>query len=191
MAQARTLNSKELKQLLNYIAFRKHALRNRIMLLMTHWAGMRVGEVAALRYGDVVASDGTILPEIRLSADQTKGSRSRIVYLPEKLRKELLNYVRSFPNDNLEQHLFYSQKRYYRGYFTANTLTQHFHYLYKRAGLNGGSSHSGRRTFITNLSRKGVGIRVLQVLAGHRDIRTTARYIEVDDAMKRAAVELV
>ena len=191
MAQARTLSGKELKQLLNYIAFRKHALRNRVMLLMTHFAGMRVGEIAGLRYADVLASDGAVVPEIRLSAEQTKGSRSRIVYVPDKLRKELLNYIRTYPCKQLDQPLFYSQKRYYRGYFTANTLTQLFHHLYRSAGLSGASSHSGRRTFITVLSRKGVGIRVLQALAGHRDIRTTARYIEVDDAMKRAAVELV
>jgi integrase/recombinase XerD len=191
MAQARTLGSKELKQLLSYIAVRKHALRNRVMLLLTHWAGMRVGEVAALRYADVLASDMTVVPEIRLSAEQTKGDKARVVYVPEKLRKELLNYIRTYPCKQLDQPLFYSQKRYYRGYFTANTLTQLFHHLYRSAGLAGASSHTGRRTFITNLSRKGVGIRVLQALAGHRDIRTTARYIEVDDAMKRAAVELV
>jgi integrase len=96
MAQARTLKEKELKQLLSHITLYRHVLRNRVMLLMTHQAGMRVGEVAALRYFDVMAADGTIVPEIRLSADQTKGSRSRIVYLPEKLRKELLNYVRTY-----------------------------------------------------------------------------------------------
>jgi len=188
MAQARTLTDRELKQLLQYIQFRKHALRNRVMLLMTHWAGMRVGEVAALRYGDVLAGDGTITPEIRLSADQTKGDHGRMVYLPQKLRKELANYVRTFPRENLTRALFYTQKR---DGWSANTLTQHFYWLYRRAGLAGASSHSGRRTFITTLANRGVGIRVLQALAGHRDLRTTAVYIEANDALKRAAVELV
>ena len=188
MPQARTLTERELKQLLNYMQYRKHALRNRVMLLMTHWAGMRVGEVAALRYGDVLAADGTVVPEIRLARDQTKGAHGRVVYVPEKLRRELQNYARTYPREDLTRPLFYTQKR---AGWTANTLTQHFHWLYKRAGLAGASSHSGRRTFITSLSRKGIGIRVLQALAGHRDIRTTARYIEVDDVMKRAAVELV
>jgi integrase/recombinase XerD len=67
MAQARTLKDKELKQLLGYIQYRKHALRNRVMLLMTHWAGMRVGEVAALRYANVLAADGSIVAEITTS----------------------------------------------------------------------------------------------------------------------------
>jgi integrase/recombinase XerD len=188
MSQARTLRERELRQLLQYIQFRRHALRNRVMLLCTHWAGMRVGEVAAMRYGDVIAADGTINAEIRLSAEQTKGDRARVVYLPEKLGRELLNYVRTYPRTDATRPLFYTQKR---AGWTANTLTQHFHWLYKRAGLAGASSHSGRRTFITTLANKGVGIRVLQALAGHRDLRTTAVYIEANDALKRAAVDLV
>ena len=101
MAQARTLRERELKQLLQNMQYRRHALRNRVMLLCTHWAGMRVGEVAALRYGDVIGADGTINAEIRLSAEQTKGDRARVVYIPEKLRRELLNYVRTFPRSHL------------------------------------------------------------------------------------------
>ena len=158
------------------------------MLLITHWAGMRVGEVSALRYSDVLGADGSILAEIRLAADQTKGDKARVVYVAEKLRKELLNYVRTYPQTNPTRPLFYTQKR---DHFTANTLAQHFFWLYKAAGLNGASSHSGRRTFITTLANKGVSVRLLQALAGHRSITTTQVYIDVNDAMKRAAVELV
>ena len=188
MAQARTLKEKELKQLLQFIAFRKHALRNRCMLLMTHWAGMRVGEVAALLYSNVLATDGSILAEIRLAAKQTKGDKARVVYVAEKLRKELLNYVRTYPQSDPTRPLFYTQKR---DHFTANTLAQHFFWLYKAAGLNGASSHTGRRTFITTLANMGVSVRLLQALAGHRSITTPQVYIDVNDAMKRAAVELV
>ena len=61
----------------------------------------------------------------------------------------------------------------------------------KRAGLNGASSHSGRRTFITTLAAKGVSVRVLASLAGHSCISTTQRYIDVNDDMKRQAVALI
>jgi site-specific recombinase XerD len=74
--------------------------------------------------------------------------------------------------------------------FSANTLCQHFHWLYQRAGIEGASSHSGRRTFIANLAAKGVGVRVLASLAGHRSIATTQAYIDVNDDQKRKAVEL-
>ena len=110
----------------------------------------------------------------------------------EKLRKELEQYTRLFGTDkfNPAHKFFYSQKRNSDG-FTANTLTQFFHYLYKKAGIDGVSSHSGRRTFITNLAAKGVGVRVLMSLAGHKNISTTQAYIDVNDDMKRKAVELV
>jgi integrase/recombinase XerD len=63
--------------------------------------------------------------------------------------------------------------------------------LYKNAGLIGASSHSGRRSFLTQLSAKGVPIKVLMELASHRSIQTTARYIDVTADMKRAAVALI
>lgn len=188
MAQAKTLNEKELRKVLNYIALRKHAPRNRAMLLVTHWSGMRVGEVSALRIGDVVAADGSIKDEVRLSAEQTKGDKSRTVFLPEKLRKELSSYISLIKTSDPSKPLFKTQKR---DGFSANTLTQHFHYLYKKAGVYGASSHSGRRTFITELANKGVGVRVLMALAGHRNISTTQAYIDLNDGMKRRAVELI
>lgn len=188
MGQARTLKDKELKQVLSYVQYHRHALRNRVMLLCTHWAGMRVGEVAALKRGDVVSADGTIVNEIRLAADQTKGRHPRTVYVPEKLRKELATYVASRPNASQELPLFYTQKRFG---FDANTLAQHFFHLYRRAAIAGASSHSGRRSFLTTLAAQGVGVRVLQKLAGHRSIATTQVYVDVNDDMLRKAVELI
>jgi integrase/recombinase XerD len=188
MSQAKTLTDKDLKRVLIYISLGKHAARNRAMLLVTHWAGLRVGEVAALRIDDVVSIDGSIKPEIRLLAEQTKGRHPRTVFLGERLRKELAAYVATIKRPLSEKPLFYTQKRLG---FTANTLCQHFHNLYKNAGIDGASSHSGRRSFITNLANKGVGVRVLMALAGHRNIATTQVYIDVNDSMQRAAVELL
>ena len=188
MAQAKTFTEKELKRVLAHIAIHKHAIRNRAMLLLTHWAGLRVGEVAALRIGDVMAEDGTIKQEIRLLAEQTKGGHARTIFVGERLRKELAVYVASLKKPVLNNPLFYTQKR--QG-FSANTLCQFFHRLYRDTGIEGASSHSGRRSFITNLASKGVGVRVLMSLAGHRSMATTQLYIDVNDAMKRAAVELL
>ena len=75
------------------------------------------------------------------------------------------------------QPLFASQKG---GAFSANTMTQLFLNIYRAAGFEGASSHSGRRTFITELASKGVSVRVLAELAGHSSIQTTQRYIDVN-----------
>ena len=199
MKQARTLNEKELNALLLYINTRKHAARDRAIVLMTFWAGMRIGEVAATRIKDVLAADGTIKHEMNLTAEQTKGKYGRTVVLADKLRKELMNYlltrfdkkelVALHYSDLINKPLFATQKS--EG-FNANTLTYTMHMLYKDAGfLDGASSHSGRRSFLTNLSAKSVPLKVLMELAGHRQAQTTMRYINVTSDMKRAAVELV
>jgi len=189
--QAKTLTQQELRRVLDYTATRKHSVRNRALLMTTHLSGMRVGEVASLRNSDVLDAEGNIRNEIRLSAEQTKGNEARVVFVSDKLRKELELYTRTMNKATINPLLkfFYSQKSSSDG-FTANTLTQFFHYLYKRAGIDGASSHSGRRTFITNLATKGVGVRVLMSLAGHKNISTTQAYIDVNDDMKRKAVEL-
>ena len=95
MGKAKTFTAQELRRVQDYIATRAHAARNRAMLLLTHLAGMRVGEVAALTWGDVVNADGRVKDEIRLNAEQTKGGHPRIVFLSPKLLKELECYVRS------------------------------------------------------------------------------------------------
>ena len=186
--QAKTLTSMEIRRVLDFIATRKHAVRNRAMVLTTFLSGLRVGEVAALRYMDILDADEEVRSEVRLDATQTKGNEGRVVFINAKLQKELASYVKAVPYQNLADKLFYTQKN--EG-FTANTLTQFFHYLYRAVGIEGASSHSGRRTFITNLASKGVGVRVLMELSGHKNISTTQAYIDVNDDMMRKAVELI
>lgn len=188
MGQAKTLTERELKKVLDYVIVRRHAARNRAMVLLTYYAGLRVSEVAKLTFADVVAADGTIKEEVQLSREQTKGGHARTVFVGAKLKKELAAYIKTLKRDQPDAPLFRTQKR--EG-FTGNTLCQHFHWMYRRAGIDGASSHSGRRTFITTLASKGVSVRVLASLAGHRSISTTQAYIDVNDDQKRKAVELV
>lgn len=189
MAQAKTLTENEISKVLKHLTTHKHSTRNRAMFLLTHLAGMRVGEVAALTYGDVVDSEGLVRTEIRLQPDQTKGSQARVVFVSQRLRKELSIYLRQHPQLDHTYKLFYTQKRRRAG-FTANTLTQHFIGLYRAVGLEGATSHSGRRTFATNIANNGVSVRVLMRALGHKHISTTMQYVDANDEMVRRAVEL-
>lgn len=188
MSQAKTLTPTEVEHVLGYIAQHSYAPRNRVMLLTGLWSGMRVGEIASLLVGDVRSSDGSIKAEVRLAAEQTKGRQPRTVFLPQKLRDELQAYLLLRTGAADTQPLFLTAGR---RAFSANVMAQHFHYLFRRAGVSGASSHSMRRSFITTLANKGIGVRVLASLAGHRSIAVTQRYIDVNDDMKRRAVELV
>lgn len=189
MAQARIVESADLAKVLAYVGTRRHAARNRCMLLLTHYAGLRVGEVACLRWQDVVNADGTVKDEIRLLPDMTKGRHARTVFVSKKLREELQAYADQTHCVNRTYPFFPSQKSVKCG-FSANSLGQTLTQIYQEAGIEGASSHSGRRTFLTNLANKGTAIHLLKTLAGHRNIATTAAYLYSSPAQLRAVVEL-
>jgi integrase/recombinase XerD len=92
MAQAKTLTKEEMARVLDYINTRRFAQRNRSMMLLTHWAGLRIGEVACLRWSDVTTTDGQIKDEIRLLPYMTKGRYARTVFVSAKLKAELQAY---------------------------------------------------------------------------------------------------
>jgi integrase/recombinase XerD len=199
MSQAKVLSEKEVRKVLLYIASRKHSTRNRAMFVVLNSTGMRVGELASIRLSQVLTQTGEIVDEIRLAADQTKGSRGRVVVLNQKAQEEIKNYLMTrFKLKDLlavtmtdtSRALFTTQKNPNRG-FSSSTLAQHFHYIYKGAGIMGASSHSSRRTFLTTLSEMGVSVRVLMDLAGHRSLAVTQRYLESNPALARKAVELL
>ena len=199
MSQAKVLSEKEIKKVVKLIESKRHSTRKCCMFLMTHMSGARIGEVASLRICDVLASDGSIKSEVYLSAQQTKGSKGRTLYLSEKLQKEIELYLKTrFKLKDLlavtltdtSRALFANQKDCHRG-FSASTACQMFHYWYKEAKIEGASSHSGRRGFITNLANKGVHVRILQELAGHSSLAVTQKYIDINHDKLRVAVEML
>ena len=97
-------------------------------------------------------------------------------------------YLSELCQTSRDNYLFSTQRN---SHFTANAATQHLQRLYARAGIVGTTSHSGKRTWLTELSSKGVGVRVLAEMAGHASIQTTQRYIDVNDEQMRSAAELV
>lgn len=105
----------------------------------------------------------------------------------DRLCKGIGLYLKQIVSTEDRRPLFSTQKR---AAFSANTLCQTMNTIYQQAGIEGATSHSGRRSFITTLASKGIGVRVLAALAGHQSIATTQVYIDVNDEMKRAAVEL-
>lgn len=188
MAQAKTLTQAELDQVLEYVSTKKYALRGRAIVLTSFLGGLRVAEIASLTMGDVINPDGTIKNEIRLSATQTKGKYPRTVFVSQRLQTELANYLTTRHAKGADIPFFHTDHRLR---FSPNGLCVWFHQLYKNAGISGGSSHSGRKFFITTLANKGIGVRILASLAGHRSIAVTQRYIDVNDEQKRNAVELI
>ena len=187
MRQAKTLKDAEIKRVLAYCATRQHALRDTTIFVFSLHAGLRAKELAALRIYDVYDDVGNVHSSFVLSAAATKGSRTRTVYLNKTLKRQLAQYYPTLPKQPTAP-LFCSQKG---SFFSANTMCQLLIHIFQQCSLKHATSHSGRRTFITRLASKGVGVRVLAELAGHSSIATTQRYIDVNAEQLANAVELV
>ena len=166
----------------------RHAKRNRLVFVLSIYAGLRVGEIAALTICDVAAADGEPRREIKLSARQTKGSKGRTVVLSNRVRSDIGAYLKTRWFGERDAPLIASQRN--GRSFSAVTLSMLFKEIYDLAGLRT-SSHSGRRTFATRLNAREVGMKTIQKLMGHKHIGTTALYCDVSDDMLRNAVELV
>ena len=190
MAAAKSLTTSELERVLVFIANNANAERNKLMFSFGVLAGLRVSEIAGLTFGDVLDTDGKVRSEIYLASNRVKHGHARTIFLNTRLQQELADYleIRTLKASNLP---LFSTQRGARCAFSANTLTQYFYWMFKKAGIKGASSHSCRKTFLTSLASQGVSVFVLASLAGHKSITTTQRYITTNDDVKRKAVELV
>jgi len=179
------LSEKDVKRVLSAIAKRSYSTRDRAMFFLTLLAGMRVGEVAALKISDVFEDDGRVKDQIVLRKHQTKGNEARVVLLNTQVQEELHVYGRTLSRKGNEP-LFVSK---WGKQMSPNSLVQVFGRFYKQAGLSNATSHSGRRSFCTSLAAKSINIRVIANLAGHKSLSTTQKYIEVGEHQLRAAIE--
>jgi integrase/recombinase XerD len=188
VGQASILTDSEIKRVFRIIETTRNAARNRVAFVLSIYAGLRVGEIASLTIGDVVTTAGQVRREVKLSRHQTKGSNGRTVVLSSRVQAELEEYLKRRWISVPASPLIPSQRS--GRAFSALTLSMLFKEIYELAGIRT-SSHSGRRTFATRLNAKGVGMRTIQKLMGHKYISTTALYCDVSDEMLRNAVELV
>tara|TARA_Y100000593_G_C4197108_1_gene279869 strand:- start:66 stop:662 length:597 start_codon:yes stop_codon:yes gene_type:complete len=177
--KARVLNTQEFKRVIKMQRNNKHGLRNAVLLHLSFYLGLRAKEMCNLTIGAITDSTGALKNEVLLKRAMTKGNKQRRFYLTnEKLTKVLMEYLEKRKlekTDQPEAPLILSQKG---KHFTPNSLQQLFSRMYHAVGLDGASSHSGRRSFCTRLLEQGVGIRNVQTLMGHSSIATTAIYSE-------------
>ena len=150
MAQASVLTETDIRRVFRVIETTRHAERNRLAFVLSIYAGLRVGEIAALRFGDVVNQHGEVRREIKLGADQTKGSKGRTVVLSGRVGRDQRIAISTHP--------FFSPAKSTR--FLKRYVVDAVQGIYDAAGLRT-SSHSGRRTFATRLNAKGVGMRTI------------------------------
>jgi integrase len=188
--QAKTLSKGQVEAVLGYLAKTRHAARNRVIFLLSAKAGLRAKEIARLTWWMTNDSQGEIGRMICLQDSASKGKSGRMIPISEELRTALVEYRKTVPHAG--PHVISTERALTT---SPQAIVNLFHRWYLHLGFEGCSSHSGRRTFITNAARKistvGGSLRDVQVLAGHSNLRTTQRYIEENPEAHARIVELV
>jgi integrase len=187
--QAKILSEDDLQDLLVYAAATRDPIRNRVIVLLSAKAGLRAGEVAKLTWDMVVEPNGAIGTVIELRDHAAKKRSGRLIPLHADLRDALLSW-RSLTGGAGPVVLSERGRA-----MTPLSIVIWFARGYRTLGLEGCSSHSGRRTFITRAARlvhkAGGSLRDVQLLAGHQSIQTTQRYIDGDSDVQRKLVSLI
>jgi integrase len=159
--------------------------------LLSVKAGLRAGEIAKLRWSMVLDADGRLGHRIELHDSAAKKRSGRTIPLHSELRRALLALRRKAGDKGA----VICSERGGAGGMRPSSVVNWFRRLYRELGLNGCSSHSGRRTFITNAARlvfkAGGSLRDVQQLAGHRSIDQTQAYIDGSARAKRRLIELI
>jgi integrase len=188
--QAKILAPPDLADLLAFVDCSRHPLRNRVIVLLSAKAGLRAGEIAALTWDMVVDAGGQIGNLIELRDHAAKKGSGRLIPMHPDLADALSVWRQA--SAGWSGHVVRSERG---GPMTALSIVVWFKRAYAYLGLEGCSSHSGRRTFITRAARlvheAGGSLRDVQLLAGHRSIQTTQRYIDGDTDAQRKLVSLI
>ena len=194
--KAKILTKGQVDSLTAFLLTRRHGLRDQTVFLLSVRAGLRAKEVANLRWAMLLTPEGEVSNEIHLTDNASKGRSGRVIPLNKQLRLNLvkmLEVAKQGRGFDFEKSYVITTER------SAQTSPQAVVNMFKRwyndVGLLGCSSHSGRRTFITNAARKistvGGSLRDVQMLAGHASLAVTQRYIEGDSEARQKIVDLI
>ncbi len=187
--QAKILSDAQVERLLSFVSTTRNPIRNRVIVLLSLKAGLRAGEIANLTWPMVLGPQNEVAAAIELRDHAAKKGSGRHIAMHPDLR-DALGHWRDVTV------IVGPVVRSERGRaMTPVSIVNWFSAAYQAIGLEGCSSHSGRRTFITRAARlvhkTGGSLRDVQLLAGHRSIQTTQRYIDGDTDAQRKLVSLI
>ena len=188
--RAKILSPDHVEDLLVFARQTRHPIRNQVLVLLSVKAGLRAGEIANLTWPMLAEPTGQIGTSLELLDSAAKKGSGRVIPIHPDLHAALIKLARLtlVPGGPVIR----SERG---GPMTPVSIVYWFAKAYRAIGLEGCSSHSGRRTFITRAARlvhqAGGSLRDVQLLAGHRSIQTTQRYIDGDTDAQRKLVSMI
>jgi integrase len=187
--QAKILSPADINDVLLFAHCTRNPLRNRLIVLLSAKAGLRAGEIANLTWDMVLGPTGQISGVIELRDSAAKKGSGRAIPVHPELRAAFIAWRKVSARSE------YVAESERGGPMTPSSIVVWFNRAFRSVGLKGCSSHSGRRTFVTRAARlvhkAGGSLRDVQLLAGHRSIQTTQRYIDGDSDAQRKLVAMI
>ncbi|MXO66713.1 tyrosine-type recombinase/integrase [Altericroceibacterium endophyticum] len=188
---ARVLRPEDVCLLLEHVEGQRYSARNRVIILLSFKAGLRACEISGLEWPMVLASDHRVSDGLTITRSIAKLGSGRRIPVHKQLKRALSDLHKQVGRPK-SGFIICSQRG---GKMSPDSVVNWFTALYRDLGLNGCSSHSGRRTFITHsarlLAKTGGSLRDVQELAGHRALTTTERYIAGDREAQRRLIALI
>ena len=191
--QAKTINQDMVAGMLRYLDKTRYPIRNKLIFLLSERGGLRAKEIASITWSMVEDAQGNLTAEIILPNSASKGKDGgRVIPMAKVLRKAMEKHKNNSKNTEPHHRIIQTERA---SKTSAQVIVNIFQKWFSDRGFDDCSSHSGRRTFITNAARKitsvGGSLRDVQYLSGHSSLQTTQRYIEGDSEARRKVVDLI
>ena len=190
--QAKVLSKGQQEAILGFLGSTAQPDRNRVIFLLSVRAGLRAKEIASVTWAMVTDAEGQLSDCLNLQDIASKGRSGGSVWLNNDLKSALLAHQQASLDPMPSERII---KSYRDKPMSSQQIVNMLRSWYLQLGFNGCSSHSGRRTFITNAAKKissvGGSIRDVQMLARHSSLQMTQRYIEADVEAQKRVVQLI
>ncbi len=150
--------------------------RDKTLFGVCLFTAARIREACTLLTEDIYTPKGHVRPRLIIRKSNTKGKlATRSIPVIEDLRQLLTNY---YPIRG-DVYLFPGRSN---GHLAEDSAARILREACKQVGIIGVSTHSFRRTALTQMSNAGIPLRVIQEISGHRNLEQLQKYLEVSDS---------
>lgn len=181
--QARILTQQEIRDLFRIL----RNTRDQALFALGVYSGLRVGEIISLKYKQLYAPSGGVRNALKVTRLKKNTTVYSDIPIHPKLRDRLLKYQADCPKGTW---LFPSDDS-----ASGHIERVRAHYILRNAfdslRLEDASTHSMRRTCLTNMSRAGIPLRTIQEISGHSSLSQLQEYLAVDPADKHKAISVL
>ena len=181
--QARILTSKEISRVQRFLP----STRDKLLFALGIYTGMRISEIVQLKRRQLYTDNGGVRNVLKVKRLKRKNTVYSDIPIHPKLKKELARYQEEVEG----RRWLFPSKDSQSGYLTRAQAHNILKGVFDDLDLEGATTHSMRRTCLTNMSRAGVPLRTIQEISGHSSLSALQAYLAVDPDDTRRAINLL